>query len=217
MSFSSSVQLLSHVQLFATPWTAARQASLSITNSWNLLKFMSTESVMPSNHLILYHPLLLLPSIFPASGSFLISQFFASVGQSIGASASASVCPMNNQDWFPLGLFGLISFSSWGLEGKSRKSRDIQNNRQVWPWSTKWSRAKANRVLSREHTGHSKHPFPATQEMTLHMDITRWSVTESDWLSSLQPKIEKLYAISKNKTWSWLWLRSSASLGKIQA
>jgi len=62
----SSVQSLSHVQLFATPWTAAHQASLSITNSQSLLKLMSIESVMPSNHLILCHPLLLLPSIFPS-------------------------------------------------------------------------------------------------------------------------------------------------------
>ena len=61
----SSVQLLSQVRLFATPWTAACQASLSITNSWSLLKPMSIESVMPSNHLILCHPLLLQPSIFP--------------------------------------------------------------------------------------------------------------------------------------------------------
>ena len=61
---NNSVQLLSHVQLFATPWTAAHQASLSITNSQSLLKLMSTESVMPSNHLILCRPLLLLPSIF---------------------------------------------------------------------------------------------------------------------------------------------------------
>ena len=65
MSLLSSVQSLSHVQLFVTPWTAACQASLSITNSWNLLKLMSIESVMPSNHLILCHSLLLLPSIFP--------------------------------------------------------------------------------------------------------------------------------------------------------
>ena len=63
---SSSVQLLSCVQLFATPWTAAHQASLSIANSWCLLRLMSIESVMPSNHLILYHPLLLPPSIFPS-------------------------------------------------------------------------------------------------------------------------------------------------------
>ena len=62
----SSVQLLSHVWLFATPWTIARQASLSITNSWSLLKFMSIESVMPSNHPILCRPLLLPPSIFPS-------------------------------------------------------------------------------------------------------------------------------------------------------
>ena len=62
----SSVQLLSHVQLFANPWIATRQASLSITNSWSLLKLMSIESVMPSNHLILYPPLLLLPLIFPS-------------------------------------------------------------------------------------------------------------------------------------------------------
>ena len=63
---SGSVQLLSHVWLFATPWNVARQASLSITNFQSLLKLISIESVMPSNHLILYHPLLLLPSIFPS-------------------------------------------------------------------------------------------------------------------------------------------------------
>ena len=73
----SSVQSLSHVQLFVTPWTVTRQASLFITNSQSLLKLMSMELVMPSNHLILCHPLLLLPSIFPASGSFQMSQFFA--------------------------------------------------------------------------------------------------------------------------------------------
>src|SRR5574340_1134366 len=66
MDSVSSVQSLSHVQLFATPWTAARQASLSITNSWSLPKLMSIESVVPSNHLILCRPLLLLPSIFPS-------------------------------------------------------------------------------------------------------------------------------------------------------
>ena len=71
-----SVQLLSHVPLFATPRTAAHQASLSITNSWSLLRLMSIELVMPSSHLILCRHLLLLPSIFPASGSFQMSQFF---------------------------------------------------------------------------------------------------------------------------------------------
>ena len=111
----SSVQSLSRVQLFATPWIAAHQASLSITNSWSLLKLMSIESVMPSNHLILCHPLLLLPSIFPSirvSGSFPMSQFFASCGQSIGVSPSASVLPMNIQEWFPLGWTGWTSLHS---------------------------------------------------------------------------------------------------------
>ena len=79
-----SVQLLSHFRLFETPWTAARQAFLSITNSWSLFKLMSIKSVMPCNHLILCHPLLLLPSgSFPASGSFPVTQFFTSGGQSI--------------------------------------------------------------------------------------------------------------------------------------
>ena len=89
----SSVQLFSCVWLFATPWTAAHQASLSITNSQSLCKLMSIELVMPSNHLILCCSLLLLPSIFP--NSFPMSQFFASGGQSIGASLSASVLTMN--------------------------------------------------------------------------------------------------------------------------
>ena len=91
-----SVQLFSHVQLFVTLWTAAPQASLSITNSWNLLKLMSIKSVMPSNHLFLCRPLLP-PSIFPSIGVFSVSWLFASGGQSIGASASASILPMNIQ------------------------------------------------------------------------------------------------------------------------
>ena len=106
----SSFQLLSHAWFFVTPQTAAHQASLSFTISWSLLKLMSIEWVMPSNHLIPCHPLLLLPSIFPASASFPVSQLSASGGQSIAA--WASVLPMNIQDWFPLGLTGLISLQS---------------------------------------------------------------------------------------------------------
>ena len=79
-----------------------------------------------------------------------------------------------------------------GLEHKSRKSRNTWSNRQIWPWNAEWSRAKPNRVLPWECTGHSKHPFQTTQEKTLHMDITRWSTLKSDWLYSLQPKMEKL-------------------------
>ena len=105
----SSVQSLSYDRLFVTPWTAAHQASLSITNSWSLLKLMSIKSVMPSSHLILRHPFSPCPQSFPASGSFSMSQFFPSGGQSIGVSASTSVLAMNIQDWFPLGLTGLIS------------------------------------------------------------------------------------------------------------
>ena len=94
----SSVQLLSHVQLFATPWTAARQASLSsFTVSQSLLKFMSIELVMLSNHLILCCPLLFLPSIFPSIKVFSNESALTSGGQSIGASASASVLPVNTQ------------------------------------------------------------------------------------------------------------------------
>ena len=94
------------------------------------------------------------------------------------------------------------------LECTSRKSRNTWSNRQIWPWSTEWSRAKANRILPTEHTGHSKHPLPTTQEKTLHMDITRWSISKSDWLCSLQPQMAMFYTVSKNKTWSWLWFRS---------
>ena len=112
-----TVQLssLSPVWLFATSWTAARQASLSITNSWSLPKLMFIELVMPSNRLILCCPLLLLPSIFPSIRVFKMSQLFASGGQSIGASASASIPPMNTQDWSPLGCTGWISLQSKGL------------------------------------------------------------------------------------------------------
>ena len=107
-------------------------------------------------------------------------------------------------------------FHYWGLECKSRKLRDTWSNRQVWPWSTKQSRSKANRILPREHTGHSKDPLLITQEKTLHMDTTRYSIPKSDWLYSLQLKREKLYTVSKNKTRSWLWLRSWTPYCQIQ-
>ena len=107
-------------------------------------------------------------------------------------------------------------FNHRGLEFKSRKSRVTWRNRQVWPWSTKWRRAKANRVLSRECTGHSKHPLPTTQETTLHVYITRWSILKSDWLYSLQPKMERLYTVSKNETGSWLWIKFWTPFCQIQ-
>ena len=115
LRFSSVQFSCSVVSDSVTTWTAACQPSLSITKSWSLLKLMSIESVMPSNHIILCRPLLLLLKSFPAWGSFPMSQFFTSGDQSIGVSASASVLPMNIQDWSPLGLTGLISLQSRGL------------------------------------------------------------------------------------------------------
>ena len=107
----SSVQLLSHVPLFATPWTAASQASLSIANSQSLLKLMSIQLVMPSNHLILCCPLLL-PSIFPIIGVFSHKSALCIRWPKYWSFVSGSVLPMNIQDWFPLGLIGLISLQS---------------------------------------------------------------------------------------------------------
>ena len=113
LGLSVIVQLPSCVWLFATPWTAACQASLSLTISWSLLKLMSIESVMPSNHLILCHPLLLLPSVFPRI------RVFSNVSALLikwPKYWSFSICPSNDiQDWFPLRWTGLISLESKGL------------------------------------------------------------------------------------------------------
>ena len=107
--------VLSHVRPFATPWITTHQASLSFTNFQSLLKFkFITQWCHPtiSSSVIPFFSCL---QSFPASGSFPVNQFFASGGQSIGASASASVLPMNIQDWFPLGWTGWISLQSKGL------------------------------------------------------------------------------------------------------
>ena len=136
-----AVQSLSRVQLFAIPWTAACRPPLSITNSWSLLKqapthghwvgdaiqpshtlsspsllkFMSIDSVMLSNHLILHHPLLLLPSVFPSIRVFSRESVLRIRWQSIGASASASVLPMNIQGCFPLGVTAQdLHTHNWG-------------------------------------------------------------------------------------------------------
>ena len=111
----SSVQSLSHVWFFVTPWSAACQSSLSITNSQSLFKLMSIESVMPSNHLILYYPLLLLPSVFPSIRDFSNESALHIRWPNNGVSASASVLPMNTQDWSPLGWTSWISLQSKGL------------------------------------------------------------------------------------------------------
>ena len=111
-----SVQSLSHVRLFVIPWTAARQRPLlSITNSLSLPKLMSIEWVMPSNHLILCHPLLLLPSIFPSIKVFSNESALCIRWSKYWSSASTSVLPMHIQDLFPLGWTGWISLQSKGL------------------------------------------------------------------------------------------------------
>ena len=139
-----------------------------------------------------------------------------------------NLCPTSNDEEAEVELFyedlqdhlELIPkrcpFHSRGMERTSRKSKNTWSDRHIWPWSTERSREKANRVLPREDTGHSKHPLPTTQEKTLHMDITRWLRPKSDWLYSLQPKMEKLYTVRKNKTRSWLWLRSWTCYCQIQ-
>ena len=134
----SSVQLLSRVRLFVTPWTATRQASLSISNSRSSPKPMSIESVMPSNHLILCCPFLLQPSIFPSIRVFSMSHLLASGGQSIGVSASASVLLMNTQGWSPLGWTGWISLLSNGLSrvfsNTTVQKLSLQFNSHIHTW-----------------------------------------------------------------------------------
>ena len=109
----SSVQSLSRVCLFATPWIAAHQASLSISNSQSSLKLMSIELMMPSSHLILCRPLLLLPPIPPSVRVFF--QWVNSLYEVAKVSALASVLPINTQDWSPLEWTGCISSQSKGL------------------------------------------------------------------------------------------------------
>ena len=111
----SSVQSLIRVWLFATPWIAARQASLSITNSQSSPKLMCIKLVMPSALSSSVVPFSSCPQSLPAKGSFPMSQLFTWGGQSIGVSASASVLPMNAQDWSLIGWTGLISLQSKGL------------------------------------------------------------------------------------------------------
>ena len=117
--------------LFATPWTAACQASLFFTVFWSLLKLMSIESVMPSNHFVLFHPLLLLPSIFPSLRVFSNELALCIRWPSIGGSVSASVLPVIIQGWFPLRLTCLISLKSKGL------SRVFTTNFFVIVWQKK--------------------------------------------------------------------------------
>ena len=111
----SSVQSLSHVQLFATPWIAARQASFSITNTRSSLRLTSIESVMPSSHLMLCCPLLLLPPIPPSIRVFSKESTLHIGGETTGVSALASFLPKKSQGWSPSEWIGWISLQSKGL------------------------------------------------------------------------------------------------------
>ena len=131
----SSIQSVSRVRLFATPFTAARQASLSITNAQSLLKLMSTKSGMPSNHLILCYPLLLLPSIFPSTKIFSNESVLCIRWPEYWSFSFSISLPMNVQDWFPLGWTGLISLKSKGLP-RVFSNTTVQNHQF---FSTKFS------------------------------------------------------------------------------
>ena len=179
-------QWLSYVLLFATPWIAAHQAPLSFTIFQSLLKLMSIDLVMLSYYLILCHPLLLLPSIFPSIRVF-SSELTASGGQSIGALASASVFPMNIQDWFPLESTGLIS-----LQFK-RLSR-VLSNTTVWKHQffgtqpSLWSNSQIHTWLLKKHS----HSFD-------NMDLC--------WQSNV--------CFLKYIIWKWEWQSTSLFLQKI--
>ena len=142
--------------------------------------------------------------------------------------SNTSLCPTSNaeeaevewyyedlQDLLELTLKKRCPFHYSGLEWKSRKSRNAWRNRQIWPWHTEWSRAKANRVLPREHTGHKNTLFQQHKRR-----LYTWTSPDGQhcnhWLYSLQLKTEKLYTVNKNKTGSWLWLRSWAPYCQIQ-
>ena len=155
------VQSLGRARLCSTPWTAAHQASLSFTISQSFLRLMSTELVMPSNHLILCCPILSYLQSFPALGSFSMGQFFISGGQSIGASASAAVLPMNTQGWFSLGLTGLISLRSKGLKESSPAPQFKSIN--SWVLSLLYSP-----TLTSLHDYWKNHSFD-------HMDLCWWN------------------------------------------
>ena len=159
------VLLLSHLvasNSLRPPWTIAHQASLSFTISQSFLKLMSFESVMPSNHLILCHLLLLLPSVLPSIRVFSNESVLCIRAQSIEVSDSASVLPMNIQDWFPLGLTGWLSLQAKGL------SRVSSNKHHSSKASILWRSAFFIVQLS--------HPYMTTGKT---IALTRWTFTHN--------------------------------------
>ena len=188
------VQSLSRVWLFVTPWTAASQASLSLTKSWSLLKLMSIKSVMPSNHLILCHPLCSCLQSFPASGSILMSLLFVSGGQSIGTSASASVLPMNIQDWFPLGL----------MVGSPCSPRDSQESSPIPQFKASILQHSAFFIVQLSH------PYMITGKI---IALSRWTFV-SKVISLLFNMLSRLVItfLPRNKHFLISWLQSPSAV-----
>ena len=177
----SSVQSLSRVWRFVTPWTAARQASLSITNSWSPPKPMSIESVMPFNHLILCHPLLLLPPILPSIRVF---------------SNESALCirwPSRTNTPLPPKK-ALFLMGDWNAKVGSQEipgvtgklGHGVQNEAE-----------KRLTEFCQENTLVTANTLFQQHKRRLYMDINRWSIPKSDWLHSFQLKMEKLFTVSK--------------------
>ena len=146
--------------------------------------------------------------------------------QTIQYHSNPSLCPqpimlkklkLNEVEWRPFRTNtkkdALFIIGDWNAKVGSQ---EIPGGRGKFGLGVQNETGKRLTVLSIECIGHNKHPLPTTQEMILHMDITKWTIPISEWLYSLQPKMEKLYTVSKNKMWSWLWLRPSAPYCKIQ-
>ena len=152
------VQLLSCVLLFLTPWTAAHQATLSFTISHSLLKFMSIESMIPSNHLVLCHPFVLLPSIFPSIRVFPNELVLCIRWPKYWASASASVLPMIIKGWFP---FQLTPFPFQLVSLQSKELSRVFSNTTFWRHQFLWCSAFFTVQLSHPYmtSGKKKHSF----------------------------------------------------------
>ena len=192
----NAVQSLSHVQLFATLWTAACQASLSIINSQSPPKSMFIELMMRSNHLILCCPLLLLPSTFPSVRVFSNESTLRIIGQSIGVSASTSVLPMNTQDWSPSGWTGWISLQSKGF------------SRVFFNTSSKASILRCSAFLIVQLS----HPYMTTGKT---IALTRWTFVGkvmSLLFNMLSRLVKTLLQRSKHLLISWLQSPSAAIL-----
>ena len=155
MGGGGDVQLLTCAQLFVTPWTTGRQASLSFTLSNSLLMSCPLSRWCHPTISSSVAPLSSCPQSFPASGSFPVSQFFASSGQSIGA--SASVLPMNVQDWFPLGLTGLISLLSKRFPRVF--SSTVQKHQFFGAQPSLWSNSHIHTWLLEKHTKSKDYQF----------------------------------------------------------